>query len=193
MSRKVLGIDIRNESVSAVLVKTSLRESRIDAHAHVPIADSAEDKNHFKTAMETLRNEIDIDGCDCVVSISADHFSYRLLKIPFKNSKKIQMVLPFELEPTIPYPVDDLIIDFIDLESGRHSDHTDVIAVAVPKSDLARYFETLVAIKIDPEIVTLSGLPAALCLANQADAGKDQLFLKSTRLSAHCLSLAAEG
>jgi len=29
MSRKVLGIDIRKESVSAVLVKTSLRENRM--------------------------------------------------------------------------------------------------------------------------------------------------------------------
>ncbi len=178
MSREVLGIDIRKESVSAVLVKTSLRESRIDAHAHVPISDSAEDENPFKTALEVLCNEIDTDGCDCVVSISADHFSYRILQIPFKGSKKIQLVLPFELEPTVPYPVDDLIIDFIDLESAGHDDHTDVIAVAVPKSDLTPYLGTLGAFKIDPEMVTLSGLPAALCLANQADAGKDQLFLK---------------
>ncbi len=178
MSRKVLGIDIRKESISAVLVKTSLRESRIDAHAHVPISDSAEDENSFKTALETLCNEIDTAGCDCVVSISADHFSYRILQIPFRGSKKIQLVLPFELEPTVPYPVDDLIIDFIDLESAGHDDHTDVIAVAVPKSDLTPYLGTLGAFKIDPEMVTLSGLPAALCLANQADAGKDQLFLK---------------
>ncbi len=34
------------------------------------------------------------------------------------------------------------------------------------------------AIKIDPVMVTLSGLPTALCLANQADAENDQLFLK---------------
>ena len=114
MSRKVLGIDIRKESVSAVLVKTSLRESRIDAHAHVPISDLAEDEYPFKTALETLCSEIDTDGCDCVVSISADHFSYRILQIPFKDAKKIKMVLPFELEPTVPYPVDDLIIDFED-------------------------------------------------------------------------------
>ena len=178
MSRKVLGIDIRKESVSAVVVKTSLRESRIDAHAHVPISDSAEDENPFKTALETLCSEIDIDGCDCVVSISADHFSYRILRIPFKDSKKIKMVLPFELEPTVPYPVDDLIIDFIDLESAGHSDDTDVIAVAVPNSELTPYLGTLSNFKIDPEMVTLSGLPTALCLANQADAGKDQLFLK---------------
>ena len=160
MSRKVLGIDIRKESVSAVLVKTSLRESRIDAHAHVPISDSAEDENPIKAALETLCSEIDTDGCDCVVSISADHFSYRILQIPFKDSKKIKMVLPFELEPTVPYPIDDLIIDFIDLESVGHNDHTDVIAVAVPKSELIPYLGTLGAIKIDPEMVTLSGLPS---------------------------------
>ncbi len=178
MSRKVLGIDIRKESVSAVLVKTSLRESRIDTYAHVPISDSTEDKNPFKTALDTLRSEIDMDGCDCVASISADHFSYRFLQIPFKDSKKIKMVLPFELEPTVPYPVDDLIIDFVDLGSAGHSDHTDVIAVAVPKSELTPYLGTLGAIKMDPEMVTLSGLPTALCLANKTDAGKDQLFLK---------------
>jgi len=178
MSRKVLAIDIRKESVSAVLVKTSLRENRIDAHAHVPISDSAEDENPFKTALESLCSEIDTDGCDCVVSISADHFSYRILQIPFRDSKKIKMVLPFELEATVPFPVDDLIIDFINLGSAGHNDHTDVIAVAVPKSELTPYLGTLNAIKIDPEMVTLSGLPAALCLANQTDAGKDQLFLK---------------
>ncbi len=139
MSRKVLGIDIRKESVSAVLVKTSLRESRIDAHVHIPISDSAENENPFKIALEALCNEIDIDGCDCVVSISADHFSYRILQIPFKDSKKIKMVLPFELEPTVPYPVDDLFIDFIDLKSGDHNNHTDVIAVTVPKSELTPY------------------------------------------------------
>ena len=178
MSRKVLGIDILKESVSAVLVKTGLRESQIDAHAHVTISDSAEDQNPFKTALDTLFSEIDIDGCDCVVSISADHFSYRILQIPFKDTKKIKMVLPFELEPTVPYPVDDLIIDFIVLEPAGHSEHTDVMAVAVPNSELSPYLGTLGTIKIDPEMVTLSGLPTALCLANQADAGKDQLFLK---------------
>jgi type II secretory pathway component PulL len=178
MSRKVLGIDIRNESVSAVLVKTSLRESRINTHAYIPISDSEDDPDHIKTALEALTGQIDPAGCDCVVSISADHFSYRILKVPFKEAKKIRMVLPFELEPTVPFPVDDLIIDFIDLESDHRKDQTDLIAVAVPKSELAPYIETLADIKIDPEMVTVSGLPSALCLARQTDPGEDQLFLE---------------
>jgi type II secretory pathway component PulL len=178
MSRKVLGIDIRNESVSAVLVKTSLRESRINTHAYIPISDSEDDPDHIKTALEALTGQIDPAGCDCVVSISADHFSYRILKVPFKEAKKIRMVLPFELEPTVPFPVDDLIIDFIDLESDHRKNQTDLIAVAVPKSELAPYIETLADIKIDPEMVTVSGLPSALCLARQTDPGEDQLFLE---------------
>jgi len=178
MSRKVLGIDIRKESVSAVLVKTSLRESRIDTHAYIPIPDSEEDPDNIKTALEALAGKIDPVGCDCVVSISADHFSYRILEVPFKNAKKIRMVLPFELEPTVPFPIDDLAVDFITLESNRQGDQTDLIAVAMPKSELNPYIETLAGIKIDPEMVTISGLPSALCLASQAGPGQDQLFLE---------------
>jgi type II secretory pathway component PulL len=178
MSRKVLGIDIRNESVSAVLVKTSLRESRIDTHAYIPIPDAEDDPDQIKTALEALAGQIDPTGCDCVVSISADHFSYRILKVPFREAKKIRMVLPFELEPTVPFPVDDLIIDFIDLVSDNQKNQTDLIAVAVPKSELAPYIETLAEMKIDPEMITVSGLPSALCLARQTDPGEDHLFFE---------------
>ena len=183
MSRKVLGIDIRKESVSAVLIKTGMRENRIDAHAHVPLADPAEDENHFKTALNTICDEIDPIGCDCVVSISADHFSYRILQVPFKDSRKIRMVLPFELEPTVPYPVDDLVIDFIDLQSAGQSDYSEIIAAAVQRSDLTPYLESLAEFKIDPEMITVGGLPAAICLANQTEAGEDRLILEIGKTS----------
>jgi type II secretory pathway component PulL len=178
MSRKVLGIDIRKESVSAVMVATSLRENRIEAHVHIPFSDSGEDDNQFKTALDALCGEIDPSGCDCVVSISADHFSYRILQIPFKDSRKVQMVLPFELEPTVPYPIDELVVDFINLQSAAQGDHSEIIAVALPRMDLSPYIETLAEFKIDPEMVTVSGLPAAMCLANQADPGEDRLILE---------------
>jgi len=183
VSRKVLGIDIRKDAVSAVVVKTSLRENRIDAHAYIPLTDAAEDENNFRTALHALWNEIDPAGCDCVVSISADHFSYRILQVPFKDSKKIRMVLPFELEPTVPYPVDDLVIDYVDLQSAGQSDQSEIIAVAVPRSELSPYIKSLAEFKIDPEMITISGLPAAMCLAKQADPGEDQLFLEISNAS----------
>ena len=191
MSRKVLGIDIRKESVSAVLVTTSLRENRIDAHAHIPLSDAEEDDNRFKTALRAVCREIDPSGCDCVVSISADHFSYRILQIPFKDAKKVRMVLPFELEPTVPYPIDELVVDFIDLQSARQSDHSEIIAVALPRMDLNPYIETLAEFKIDPEMVTVGGLPAAMCLASQADPGEDRLILEIGNASSSLFIVSA--
>jgi general secretion pathway protein L len=192
MSKKVLGIDIRKESVSAVLVKTSLRENRIDAHAHIPLPETAEDDNIFRTALNDLCREIDPGGCDCVVSISADHFSYRILQVPFKDAKKIRMVLPFELEPTVPYPIDDLVIDFIELQSAGQSDHSEIIAVAVPKTELSPYIESLAEFKIDPEMVTVGGLPSAMCLASRADPGEDRLVLEIGNISSS-LFIVSEG
>jgi len=54
MSRKVLGLDIRKDAVSAVVVKTSLRENRIDAHAYIPLPDPTEDADNFRTALHAL-------------------------------------------------------------------------------------------------------------------------------------------
>ena len=192
MSRKVLGIDICKESVSAVLVTTSMRENRIDAHAHIPLVDTDGEESKIKAALNSLCEEIDPGGSDCVVSISADHFSYRILQVPFKDSKKIKMVLPFELEPAVPYPVEDLIIDFIELQSVGQSEHSEIIAVAVPKTELNPYLECLAELKIDPEIVTVSGLPAAMCLASRSDPGEDRLILEIGNVSSS-LFIVSEG
>jgi len=39
-------------------------------------------------------------------------FSSRNLQVPFSNPKKIRMVLPFEIEPHLPFQAEDLAIDF---------------------------------------------------------------------------------
>jgi len=178
MSRKVLGIDIRNHSLTAVLLNTSLREYRVDDYIHLPFSEPDNPEKDLSTALENLTENMDLSGSDSVVSIPAGHFTFRNLKVPFNNTKKIRMVLPFELEPTLPYAVEDLVIDFCALDNSPAGDQTELIAAAIEKKELAPYIEALASIKIDPEKLTLSGLPAALCFANQADPGEDQLFIE---------------
>jgi type II secretion system protein L len=180
MSRKVLGIDIRKHSVVAVLVKSGLRESRIDTHAVIPISPSNEDENEsgLTAALKSLTEIIDIGDCDCVVSIPADHFSFRNLQVPFSSLKKIKMVLPYEIEPNLPYHIDDLVFDFQTIDTAETGEKTELIAATVERSQLTPYVEALSTFKIDPEIVTISGLPVALCLASQSDAGEDQLVVE---------------
>jgi general secretion pathway protein L len=178
MSRKVLGIDIRNHTVTAVLLNSSLREHRVDDFIHLPYSGPDDPERSLSAALETLTEKMDLSGSDYAVSIPANQFIFRNLQIPFSNSKKIRMVLPFELEPTLPYAVEDLVIDFHPLNGAPAGEQTELIAAAIEKNQLSPYIEALASIKVDPEKLTLGGLPTALCLANQADPEEDQLFIE---------------
>ncbi len=178
MSRKVLGIDIRNYSLSAVLLSSSLREHRVDDFIHLSFSGPEDPERSLSAALATLTEKMDLTGSDCVVSIPANQFAFRNLKIPFSNSKKIRMVLPFELEPTLPHAVEELVIDFHILNGASAGDQTELIAAAIEKSQLRPYIDALASIQVDPEKMTISGLPTALCLANQAEQEEDQLFIE---------------
>ncbi len=178
MSRKVLGIDIRNETVTAVLLHSSLREHRVEDFIHLPFSGPEDPERSLSSALQTLTEKMDLTGSDYVVSIPANQVIFRNLKIPFSNSKKIRMVLPFELETTLPYAAEDLVIDFHALNGTPASDQTELIAAAIEKIKLSPYMDALASIQADPEKLTLGGLPTALCLANQADPAEDQLFIE---------------
>jgi type II secretion system protein L len=192
MSRKVLGIDIRNHFLSAVILNSSLREYRVDDYIHLPFPDPDDPEKGLAAALETLTGKMDFAGSDCVVSIPAGLFTFRNLQVPFNNSKKIRMVLPFELEPTLPYAVDDLVVDFHPLNGSPDGEKTELIAAAIEKNRLTPYIEALASIQVDPEKLTLSGLPTALCLAHQADLEEDQLFIEIDEASGTLFMLAGD-
>ncbi|MBW2434074.1 MAG: pilus assembly protein PilM [Deltaproteobacteria bacterium] len=178
MSRKILGIDIRNQSLTAVLLNSSLREYHVDDFIHIPYSGPDDPERSLSAALETLKERIDLTGSDFVVSVPAHQFIFRNMQVPFNNAKKIRMVLPFELEPSLPFAVEDLAIDFLALNGAPAGDQTDLIAAAIEKGQLAPYLEALVSVNIDPEKLTLSGLPVAQCLAHQADSQEDLIFIE---------------
>jgi len=184
MSRKVIGIDIRNQSLTAVLLNSSLREHHVDDFIHLPYSGPDDPERSLSAALETLKERMDLTGSDCVVSVPAHQFIFRNMQVPFHNAKKIRLVLPFELEPSLPFAVEDLAIDFQGLNSTQAGDQTDLIVAAIEKSQLAPYIEALAAVNIDPEKLTLSGLSVAQCLAHQADPQEDLIFIEIDDLHA---------
>ena len=82
MSRKILGLDIRHDSVSAVLIESSIKGTEIEAQAHVPISGQNEDGNNWVDSLETIVQKMDITGfsknmqrnqCDHNKAISNTH------------------------------------------------------------------------------------------------------------------------
>lgn len=177
MSRKILGLDIRPDAVSAVLINSGIKGTVIEAHEHVQISIRNEDGNVLSASLEIIEQKMDISDSICVVSFPADEISYRNIQVPFKGQKKIKKILPYEIEPTLPFPVEDLIIDFIHLEIPDHNHTNNLLTAAVEKKKLQSFLDTLASFDIDPEIVTVGGYPTAYSLANFLDNHKNWLFI----------------
>ena len=177
MRRKILGLDIRHDAVSAVLLKSGIKGTVIDAHVHVPLTDGKADEPGWVAPLETIVKKMDISGSVCAASFPADEISYRNIQVPFKGQKKIKKILPFELEPTFPFPTDDLIIDFIPVKLPDHINDNNLITAAVEKSKLQSFLDTLATFNIAPETVTVGGYPTAWCLTRILDNRKNWLVV----------------
>jgi type II secretion system protein L len=199
MSKRILGLDIRHDSISAVLISSGIKGAVIEAHAYVPIADQ-NDRDSFlssspeiASSLEVLLEKMDISGSVCVASFPADQISFRNIKVPFKAQKKIRKVLPYELEPTLPFPEDGLIIDFFTVKLPETKEHTDLVAAAVEKTRLQSYLDTLAAFDIEPEIVTVGGYSTALCLANLVDMHENWLCVDLDKKKGVVFAILAGG
>ena len=113
MSRKILGLDIRYDAVSAVVVKSGMRGSWIESHARVPMSvKETSFEEELKRSLESINGQIDITDAVCSVALPAIDVTYRNLKAPFKEIKKVRQILPFELETDIPFQAEDIVFDF---------------------------------------------------------------------------------
>ena len=87
-----------------------------------------------------------------VSAIPAQATFVRNLPLPFRDPRKIREVLKFEIEPHIPYPVEDVIVDFAkirNLDTGG----CEVLAAAVSKKVMADHLHILGLAGLAPEVV----------------------------------------
>ena len=173
MGKKILGLDIRQDAVSAILVSSSIKGNRVEAHANVPGSERISDENAIENgidlAIKTIAEKMDLTGSVCIASVPADQIIYRYIQVPFKDEKKIRQILPFELEPSLPLSPEDIVIDFQPLKLLDHRDRTDLITVSIEKSTLSSYLDILASYAIDPKSVTIGGYSLALYMSSLPD------------------------
>ena len=165
MGKRILGLDIQNEALAAVLVNSGFKESRVEAFSRIQFPEAEGNDDGLSAALDALIEEMPVTDCVCIASVPADHVAFRNLKVPFKQEKKIRQILKFELEPTLPFPIDEVVVDFHALKLDGQGEQTDVIAAACNVDGLRKILDLLAAKGIQPEIVTVSGFPSALCLS----------------------------
>ncbi len=172
MSRKIIGLDIQSDAIAAVLLRTTLKGRHIEAFAYVPLIDQDKLEDSLASVLESLANTADLSGAACIAGYPANAVSYRNIRVPFKEPKKIRQMLPFELEPELPLPIDTQLIDFQSVrfpKAPSHQFETVLIVAAVETAALESYLDLLAKAryKLEPDIISISSLATALLWINK--------------------------
>ena len=159
MQGKITGIDIAEDHVTAVQVKRRLKGYQILACARVAVEDGG-----LSDALAALSESIDLRSDTYLVTLPGDRVSFRNLQMPFKDMRKIRQALPFEMETMLPFPVEDLLIDFMKTDGPSRGE---VLAASVNRGFVSEFLGILQADGIDPDVLEIRGSPLASWLLGQ--------------------------
>ena len=153
MIKNVLGLDVGSHSVKAVELRQTLRglepvQLRVHPRAD-PDAPESESLRRF-VRMHNFPTE------HIACAIPGDRLSTRRLEFPFRDRKKLAQAVPFEVEGEIPFPLEDVLVDW-ELVSGERN-HALVAATIAQRSEVSSLLEGLKESGCEPRILEAEGL-----------------------------------
>lgn len=177
MSRTFLGLDIRQDTVTAVVVRSTIKGGTVDAHLQMRLDQQPEEEAHpLAAALERIGESVNFKEVISVVALPSGSVSYRNLSVPFKDHKKIRQILPYELEPLLPKSADELAVDYYIV---NEDDTCDLLTATLDKDILDAYIEILSQFHIDPVLVTVGAFPTAITLSNLSNAARNMVVVDS--------------
>ncbi len=179
MTDRILGLDIGRDAVKGVQVITDLRgKCRITAVADYDIAA----EGGIAAALDKIQADERFKYDVCIASLPADRFSFRNITVPFRETRKIRQTINFELEPLIPYAIEEVVTDFTvigqskgpetnpgEQPSGSPVEGSEILAAAVPKDEIAERLRMIEPMQVS--LLEIEAVPVALQLIA---AGYDQ-------------------
>ncbi len=158
MAQRLLSIDVREDILCALMLSVSSRAVTV-----VGCALTVVDERSLSESIAELLTHVGFQGEPCRVSLAAEHFFYRNLTFPFSDKKKINRILPFELEESAPVDMETLLVD--SLVTEKNGKESSVIAAMINREYLHQQLLEFQNIGVDPEIITISGVQTALQFA----------------------------
>lgn len=158
--KNVLGLDLGSHSLKAVELQQSLRNLTAVHVRSVP-------RDEEQPLPEVLRRFIEVHrlATDHVVTaLRGDRLSVRRLEFPFGERRRLAQAVPFEVEDTLPFELDQVVLDWQLIDSERNRSR--VVAAIAPRVRVSELIESLHEAGCDARTVEAEGLVLAnLCAA----------------------------
>jgi general secretion pathway protein L len=168
MADTLFCLDIHKESLAAVVVDKTTKIGQVTGCGTAEMLEQS-----FEAAIDQLKEQTGFVAGSSIVTLGAELFSFRNIRLPFTDRKKIEQVLPFELDDRLPAGTKNLLVDFAIAASGPQG--ADIVAAMINREYLADILTVLHGKGIDPDTISISGLATAYKIVD--DGGSDTCVL----------------
>jgi general secretion pathway protein L len=159
---RIVGLDLAADKVRLVALESGFRGFSVLEARSVPLPDGGTPGERLKAALSQLaRSEDDT----IAVALPGAQVASHVVTLPFTDARRIERVLPAEVEGAIPFDLEDVVWDHAVL--SQSNGRTEVLVGIVKKSALQQALEQLGEAGVDPRVVTF----APLALATPAERG----------------------
>ena len=171
MPEKILGLDIGGSSVKAVLLSRGFRGGyRVLGYRRIDIPAAGGPAE----ALEKLFTDDAFRGAVCVTALHAGILSFRSIRLPFRDDRRIRQTLAFALEPVIQTPLEEVFIDYT--HAGGEG-KTEIFAALAPRTLVGERTELLKPYVRETEVIDVSAVSLTLRLTRNKSGPETVLIL----------------
>ena len=152
----IVGLEITEDAIYATKVVASGRKKNIVASIKEPVTQE-ETISFDDRAQSALQKIVPQLGSydELCLCISNRYAVFKELTVPFTDVHKIKMVLPFEIEPLLPFSLQDAFVDAIVLGTTDDKKSSKILAAAVKRSVVAQFVQSATAAGLKPTRVSV--------------------------------------
>lgn len=152
MPQRILSLEIGEAELKAAVLQTSFRDYKVAGFFREPLNGSASEQVKQFIAAHTE------PGDTIVSALPGDRVTWRTIFLPFRDQKKLSQTVPFELENSVPFGLDEVVVDYQVLQ--RDGAGSTVLAALVQREDLEEHLKLLQESGADPKVVGIGPLAA---------------------------------
>ncbi len=155
-AQRIVGFEVNKNHVLATVVKAYGNKRTIEQFIEEPISTDLS-LSYQERAAAAIKNIIKkIGSYDSIVSaLPSSVVVFKELTVPFVQLQKIKLVVPFEVESSLPFSLHEAVIDCIVTKTDTAAQRSDVIVAAVKNEYLLSHVELFEAAGVSPQKITV--------------------------------------
>jgi len=179
LSTKVAAIEFDGDTVRIVVVKVGGRlPVLLELYEATAAYDAPEQRfEALVNAVDAAVGQLRSHPAAFVLCASTTYSVVRTLRVGLKGRRRVAAAVPFELEPYLAFPIDDLLVDFTVV--AERGGETEVLAVGSRRELLDEQLAILEAAGVEAEaVVSIApgvAVKAALTPVNESDHDGDSI------------------